>query len=147
MVARNADGTMRLTIDFRKLNPHVKVDNYSMPNRDAVLEKLWNAEFMSKLGFTKAYFQISLDGNSKKLTSFVTEFGQYEFNCVPFGISFASGLCNRILKEILGDHLSLVTSFVDDLVIFSENFDTHLNHVQTILSHLSETGITLNSRE
>ncbi|XP_047741136.1 uncharacterized protein LOC125179399 [Hyalella azteca] len=144
VVMRNADDSLRLAIDFRKLNPHVNVDNYPMPERESVIEQLFDAKFLSKLDLTKAYFQMPLEENSKQYTSFVTEFGQFEFNCVPFGIRFASGLCNRVLKEILADCSDFVTSFVDDLVIFSSDFESHVVHVQTVMRKLKAAGITLN---
>jgi hypothetical protein len=69
----NSDKSLRLTVDYRKLNPHVNVDNYPMPDRDAVMEKLADAKYMTKLDLTKAYFQMPLDESSRKYTSFVTE--------------------------------------------------------------------------
>ena len=147
VVVKNSDSTLRITVDFRKLNPHVNIDNYPMPDRDSVIEKLSNAKYLSKLDLTKAYFQIPLDEESKKYTSFVTEFGQFEFNCVPFGIRFASGLCNRILKEILNDFDDFVTSFVDDLVIYSNDFQSHVNHLRRVFERLKSVGITLNERK
>lgn len=147
VVVRNSDNTLRLTVDFRKLNPHVNVDNYPMPDRDSVIEKLGSAKYLSKVDLTKAYFHILLDEESRKYTSFVTEFGQYEFSCVPFGIRFASGLCNRLLKEVLGEFDEFVTSFVDDLVIYSNDFETHLEHLRIVFKKMKSVGITLNKRK
>ena len=147
VIVSNTDKTLRLTVDYRKLNPHVNIDNYPMPDRDSVIEKLGNAKYMSKLDLTKAYFQLPLSENSRKYTSFVTEFGQFEFNVVPFGIRFASGLCNRIMKEVLHSCSDFVTTFVDDLVIYSSDFDSHLSHVNKVLSTLFNSGITLNLKK
>ena len=102
VVIVSKNNSIRLTIDFRKLNPHVTVDNYPMPHRDEVIEKLANAKYLTKLDLTKAYFQIPLTESSRKYTSFVTPFGQYEFLVVPFGIRFASGLCNTYYKCSIG---------------------------------------------
>ena len=84
--------TIHVTIDYRKINPHVNIDNFPMPDRDIVIEKLSNSKFLSKLDLTKAYLQMPLSEDSRKYTSFVTEYGQFEFCVVPFGIKFASGL-------------------------------------------------------
>lgn len=147
VIVLNSDKSLRITVDYRRLNPHVNVDNYPMSDRDAVISKLGKAKFLTKLDLTKAYFQIPLDESSRKYTSFVTEFGQFEFTCVPFGIRFASGLCNRLVKEILSECSEFVTSFVDDLVIYSDSFDSHLAHVDSVLSELSKRGVTLNKRK
>lgn len=143
----NSDKSLRLTIDYRKLNPHINVDNFPMPDRDVVMHKLAEAKYMSKLDLTKAYFQFPLDEESTKYTSFVLEFGQFEFNVVPFGIRFASGLCNRIIKEILSSCSNYVTSFVDDLIIYSDSLDSHVKHIRHVLSELANAGITLNPKK
>ena len=147
VVVKNSDSTIRLAIDFRKLNNHVNVDNFPMPDRDTVISKLSNAKYLTKLDLTKAFLQIPLSQNSTKYTSFVTEYGQFEFCVVPFGIKFASGLCNRIISELLADCQGFITSFVDDLMIFSNSFEEHLEHIKTILRKLSGFGITLNRKK
>jgi len=147
VVVHNADGSIRPTIDFRKINPHVNVDNFPMPDRDSVIERCANAKFLTKLDLTKAYFQIPLSEESRKYTSFVTEFGQYEFCVVPFGIKFASGLCNRLIKGLLLGCDDFLTTFVDDLLVFSDNFEDHMNHIAVVLDKLNAAGITLNVKK
>ena len=92
VIVQNKDESIRVTVDYRKINPHVNVDNFPMPDRDIVIEKLSNSKFLTKLDLTKAYLQMPLSEGSQKFTSFVTGFVQYEFCVVPFGIKFASGL-------------------------------------------------------
>ena len=147
VVVTNTDKTLRLTVDYRKVNPHVNVDNYPMPDRDTVIEKLHKSKYLTKLDLTKAYFQLPLDESSRKYTSFVTEFGQFEFCVVPFGIRFASGLCNRIMKEVLSSCTDYVTNFVDDIVIHSEDFESHVMHISNVLSELRKAGNTLNRKK
>ena len=147
VVVKNSDMSIRLTVDFRKLNPHINVDNFPMPERDSVIERLHSAKFMTKLDLTKAFFQIPLAEDSRKYTSFVTEYGQFEFTVVPFGIRFASGLCNRIISNLLTSHQAYITSFVDDLVIYSTDFESHLAHVEAVLSDLASAGVTLNAKK
>ena len=147
VVVRNKDESIRLTIDFRKLNFHITSDNYPMPLRENVIENLHNSSYLTKLDLTKAYLQIPLTENSKQFTSFVNEYGQFEFQVVPFGIKFASGLCNRIIKSILKDCQPFVTSFIDDLMIHSQTYEEHLEHVDIVLTKLNEAGITLNLKK
>ena len=147
VVVQNKDDSIRLTIDYRKINPHVNVDNYPMPDRDIVIEKLCDSKFLTKLDLTKAYLQMPLNENSRKYTSFVTEYGQFEFCVVPFGIKFASGLCNRVMNEILEDCKTFVTTFVDDLMVHSNSFEEHVKHIGIILSKLNDAGITLNKKK
>lgn len=147
VIVKNADGTIRITVDYRAINPHIKADNFPMPHIDTVLERLSEAKFVSKIDLTKAFLQIPLSDRSCKFTSFVTDYGQFEFTVVPFGIKFATGVCNRIIKKILKGCETFVDSFVDDLVVFSSNFEDHVNHLRIVLDKLMEVGITLNKKK
>jgi hypothetical protein len=144
VIVQNSDASLRLTVDYRKVNNLINTDNFPMPNAESVIETLHEAKFISKLDLTKAFLQIPLTESSTKYTSFVIDNGQYEFNVVPFGIKFATGLCNRVINEILQDCRSFVANFVDDLVVYSSNFKDHLYHVNLVLKKLYEAGLTLN---
>lgn len=147
VIVQNSDSSLRITVDYRKLNKHVVTDPFPMPRMDTVIERLSGAKYITKLDLTKAFLQIPLTEDSKKYTSFVTDSGQYEFNVVPFGIKFASGICNRVIKEILKPCISFVDNFVDDLIVFSSNFEDHLQHVSLVLDRLSSAGLTLNRKK
>jgi hypothetical protein len=147
VVVKNPDNSIRITVDYRAINSFVNVDNFPMPSIDSVLEKLETAVYMTKLDLTKAFFQLPLTPDSNKYTAFVTEFGHYEFNVVPFGIRFATGLCNRIMCVVLQDCERFVGSFVDDLIVFSNSFEEHIEHVKLVLSKLSASGLTLNKKK
>ena len=144
VVVMNSNKSVRLTVDFRKLNPHINCDNYPMPLREVVMEKLHGSKYMTKLDLTKAYLQIPLSEESKQYTSFVCDHGQYEFNVVPYGIKFGSGLCNRIMKNVLEGCDSFVTNFVDDIMVHSNSLEEHLEHLDIVLSKLTDAGMTLN---
>ncbi|KAF9761084.1 Transposon Ty3-I Gag-Pol polyprotein [Nosema granulosis] len=89
------------------------------------------------------YYQIEIDNESIPKTAFVLPFGQYEFLRMPFGLSNAPREFQRIMNEKLSD-LNFVKVFVDDILIYSKTPETHLKHVDIVLSRLSEEGISIN---
>ena len=115
-----------------------------MPTIDDVLNKLSNTKYLTKLDLRKAFYQIPLTKDSWQYTAFVTEFGQFEFTVVPFGMKFYTSICSRIINNLLTGYNEFVTSFVDDLIIYSESFNDHIKYVDLILSKLKSCGITLN---
>ena len=60
-----------------------------MPSVDHTLAQLSNAKIFSKLDASSSFWQIELSKQSALLTTFITPFGRYCFNCLPFGISSA----------------------------------------------------------
>lgn len=147
VIVKTAESSIRLTVDYRLINPHVRNDNFPMPTIDMVIERLSSAKIMTKLDLTKAYWQIPLTEESCKYTSFVTEFGQFEFTALPMGIRPAASLCSRIMKEILVGCDTFVTNFIDDVVVYSSNFDEHVTHLSCVMGKFSRAGVTLNVKK
>lgn len=151
VVVANKDNSIRITIDYRKLNTHIQTDNFPMPSVDSVIEDLQSAKYMTKIDLTKSFFQMPLDSESIKYTSFVTDAGQFEFTVVPFGIKFATGLMNRtvnaILQKLDQSDGKFVSNFVDDLIIYSDSFEQHERHIDKVLRLFLENGIKLRAKK
>ncbi|GFT56532.1 retrovirus-related Pol polyprotein from transposon 297 [Trichonephila clavipes] len=90
VVCKKKDGTMRLSIDNRKLNKKIVKDRYPLPIIEEVLDKLGNGKIFTTLDLKNAFFHVDVDEASRKYTAFVAETSQYEFLKVPFGLSISS---------------------------------------------------------
>ena len=83
--------------------------------------------------------------DSSKLTTFITPFGQYNFNCLSFGISLAPELFQKML-EILSE-CDGVVGLIDDMLIYGKTEEEHHRRLFTVLEKLKREGVTLNKRE
>ena len=70
------------------------------------------------------YYQIELEEECIKYTSFVIDYEQYEFLRMPFGLKNAPMVFQQIMNNLLG-HLKYVVIYLDDILIFSENLQDH----------------------
>ena len=68
----------------------------------------------SKLNANSGFWQIPLSETSRPLTTFITPFGRYHFNKLPFGISCAPELLQRRMNTIL-EGLGRMVSLTDDV--------------------------------
>ena len=101
---------------------------------DDLLESFGQAKWFTTLDLASGYWQVAMDKNDIEKTAFVTPFGLYEFLVMPFGLSYAPGifqrLMNRVLQEFLND---LVAVYLDDVIIYSKgSFEQHLDHISQI---------------
>ena len=55
ILVKKKDGSLRLCIDYRKLNSITKEDRYPMPRVDVMLEQLGKATYISTLDLTQGY--------------------------------------------------------------------------------------------
>ncbi|XP_029442988.1 uncharacterized protein LOC115083327 [Rhinatrema bivittatum] len=138
------DGTLRFCIDFRLVNAISSFDAYPMPRVDELVERLGTAHYLTTLDLTKGYWQIPLDRESREKTAFATPVGLYHFVRMPFGLQGAAASCQRLLNIVLRPHLDYAAAYMDDVIIHSTDWASHLVKVQAVLQSLREAGLTVN---
>ena len=79
-----------------------------------------------------------MDKESKAKTAFITPFGKYKFNAVPFGLAQAPVYFEQLISMVLQDCGFFVMAYLDDIIIFSKNEQEHLKHIEIIFKKLKE---------
>ncbi|GFW27841.1 retrovirus-related Pol polyprotein from transposon 297 [Trichonephila clavipes] len=149
VVCKKKDGTMRLCIDYRKLNKKIVKDRYPLPIIEEVLDKLGNGKIFTTLDLKNAFFHVDVDEASRKYTAFVTETGQYEFLKVPFGLSISSNYFQRyinyVFRELLRDGTLII--YLDDIIIPATDEKEACKKLARVLETASRYGIELNLKK
>ena len=96
-----------------KLNPSVRREFHILPSVEDTLAQLGEGNYFSKLDANSGFWQVELDPESSLLTTFITPFGRYCFNRLPFGIISAPELFQRKVSMILTS-LPGVVSMMDE---------------------------------
>ena len=117
MVVPKKSGVVRICVDLKPLNESVLREVHPIPKVDDVLGKLAGATVFSKLDANSGFWQIPLAAESRLLTTFITPFGRYCFNKLPFGISSAPELFQKRMSKLL-EGLDGVVCLMDDVLIF-----------------------------
>ena len=142
------DGSTRFCIDYRKLNAVTKKDCHPLPRIDDLLDSFQGSMCFSTLDLASGYWQIEMDPIDKEKTAFITDYGIYEFNVMPFGLTNAPATfqrtMNKIFARILGD---FVVVYLDDLNVFSRNFNEHLKHLREVFERLRNAGLKLKAKK
>lgn len=93
-----------ICVGLTKLNENVKRENFVLPTADSILHKLAGSSVYTTLDAASGFWQIALDEESSKLTTFITPKGCYCFKRLPFGITSAPEIFQRKMQELLQDH-------------------------------------------
>ena len=145
----------RMCVDFRKINdlqPQVRrVDSATsgnislvpLPKIDEMYAVLCGAKIFTTLDLRSGYYHINLNEESKAKTAFVTPFGKYEFNSVPFGLAQAPAYFQQLISMVLQDCRDFVMAYLDDIIIFSRTPEEHLKHIEIIFQKLKAAGLKL----
>ena len=144
-VVPKPNGTVRICVDLTQLNKAVRREIHPMASVDESLAKLANSKIFTKLDAKSGFWQIPLVEESKKYTTFITPFGRYQFNRLPFGISSASEVFQRTISAILGD-MDGIICHMDDILIHASDAETHNKQVRIVMQKLQKAGLTLNEK-
>lgn len=117
---------LRVCIDYRRLNAITTPDRYPLPRIDDLLHSARGLPSMSSLDLQSGYWQIPVREKDKRKTGFITPFGLYHFNRIPFGLRNApmTFQCMMDRFRVTLDHVA-VSIYLDDLIVRSPTFETH----------------------
>ena len=145
VVVRKKDGSIRLCVDYRRLNNKTVKDAYPLPRIEESLHALSGAQLFTTLDLASGYHQIAMAPEDRQKTAFVTPFGLYEHARMPFGLTGAPATFQRLMNSIMSDVLfNFLLVYLDDLLIYSRTFESHLEHLEQILQKLRDAGLKLN---
>ena len=137
------DGNIRLCGDYKvTVNQSLTPDSYPLPRLEDIFAALQNGKLFTKLDLSQAYQQLPLDEDSKKFTTINTHKGLFQYNRLPFGISTAPSIFQRLMENLLRD-LPNVCVYIDDILISGKNEADHLHNLEQVLARLTSAGITL----
>ena len=143
-LAGKKSGNYRFCIDYRKLNNVTKSDAYPLPRIDELLEKYRTARWFTSLDLAAGYHQVEMAEEDKEKTAFICSQGLFEFNVMPFGLKNAPGTFQRLMDEILREYIGeFVIVYLDDIMIYSKDFEEHVEHIDKVLNKLRENNMII----
>ena len=95
------DGTIRVCVDYRKLNQVTKADPHYMSMLAEIVDRIGASGVISKLDITKGYYQVRIKEEDQPKTAFCSPYGKFQFTCVPFGLKNAPALFQKLMERVL----------------------------------------------
>ena len=111
VVVFKKSGDVRICVDFRLLNESVERETHPLPTERKPLRNWLEQLYSVNLDTNCGFWQIPLDEQSRPLTTFITSFGGFWFNKLPFGISSAPECFQRRMSSILDGEEGVLLSY------------------------------------
>lgn len=141
------DKSLRVCGDYRWLNSITVNDGYSLPYLQSFNNYMRGSKLFSKIDIHKAFYQIPMDRESIPKTAVQTPIGLLEFIYMPFGLKTAAQTWQRYIDSILKIYYKFSFTFMDDIIIHSENENKHSEHLNIILEQLKANNLKVNQNK
>jgi hypothetical protein len=149
LLVKKPDGSLRVCVDYRRLNAITKRDAYPLPLIDQILTLLKDTKMMTRLDIRHAFYRTRMHEDSEELTTFRSPMGAYCFRVMPFGITNGPSVFQRYInKALMKCGLGhVVVAYADDVIIFSREEKQHVQDVRKVLSALIDAGLQVDLKK
>ena len=144
-MVRKSNGALRFCIDYRQLNAITVKDSYPLPRIDACHDALSGCSYFSTLDMRSGYWQVPLSPETAAKTAFLSRRGLHQFNVLPFGLTNAPAIFQRLMDLVLaGLTWEICLAFLDDIIVMSRDFKEHIRRLRQVFDRLRGANLKLN---
>lgn len=137
---------LRTVIDLRARNENTKRLTSPLPDIDGIMRRVAAKKYRSILDFKDAYEQVRIEPADVWKTAFATPNGNMLSHVLQQGDTNAPAtyqtLMNYLFSPYIGKFLDV---YLDDIVIYSDLLDEHIEHVKIVLQILLKDKLYLSA--
>lgn len=144
LLVKKKDGKWRFCVDYRHLNAITVKNKHPLPVVDELFDELVGVCCFSKLDYRSGYHQIRVGPEDEMKTAFRNHSGLHQFKVMPFGLTNAPATFQNTMNTIFAPLLrKCVLVFMDDILVYSESMDDHVQHLKLVFQILQDNSFLL----
>ena len=143
MIGKKPNGNLRVCLDPTDLNKHIIRPICNMRTLEEIIDMLKGSMYFAVFNSTKSFFHVPLDRESKQLTAMLTPIGIYLYNVLAMGLSNATDIFEKCMRNIV-DGLQGVVNIADDVLVFATKYEKFKENVINFLDRCVEHDLHLN---
>ena len=142
LFVKKKNGTLRLCVDYRKLNKMIVKNKYPLPKINDLFYQLKGASVFSKIDLRSRYYQLRIKYMDVHKTTFRTRYGHYEFLVILLALTNAPAAFMDLMNHVLRPFLDwFVVVFIDDILVYSKDREDHDTHLRVVLETLRKEQV------
>jgi hypothetical protein len=141
---KNTD-VQRVCVDYTSLNKHYLKDPFPLPRIDQIVDSTAECARLSFLYAYSGYNQIKLKTEDEESTTFITPYGVFCYQVMPFGLKNARATYQRMMQNCLRSQIGRnIQVYIDDVVITTRKEECLTNDLAETFDNLNRYKLKLN---
>ena len=139
LFVKKKDDTLRICIDYRKINKVIVKNRNPLPRIKNLFDQLKGVGVFLKIDLRSGYYMLRMKDVDVLKTAFRTRYGHHEFLVMQFGLTNAPAafmdLMNRVFRPYVDQ---FVVVFIDDILVYSKDAQKHEQHLRIVMETSKE---------
>ena len=153
----NGKFSVQLCLNYRKLYSCIQtaykiktnsslgkvISNYPLLTIDSVLAHFNGCKYFSTINLMLGYYHIKVSKEKVEKTAFITNKSKWIFHSLPFSINISPSAFSYILEKVLAQYSQYTLNYLDDIMVFSKTWESHLNHLEEVFKWLQDADLKI----
>ena len=150
VLVKKKDGSFRLCSDYRNINTVLSSLIQPLPKLSCLVDCLSESKptIFSSLDVYHAFNQIPIHPDDRHKTAFITRRGVYMHRTLPYGLRSGTLIWQKVISKIFQSlNYKTMLLYADDLIIFNNSFEKHIDTLKEVFEKLRHANLTLNAKK
>jgi hypothetical protein len=135
----------RVCVDYTSLNKHCPKDPFPLPRIDQIIESTVGCMRLSFLDAYSGYNKIKLKKEDEEKTAFITPYGVFCYQVMPFGLKNVGATYQMMIQNCLGSQIGRnIQVYIDDVVITMRKEEALIDDLKETFDNLDRYKLKLN---
>jgi hypothetical protein len=135
----------QMCVNYTSLKKHCPKDPFPLPRIDQIIDATAGCARLSFLDAYSGYNQIKLKKEDKEKTAFITPYGVFCYQVMPFGLKNTGATYQRMMQNCLGSQIGRnIQVYIDDVVITTRKEDVLISDLTETFDNLDRYKLKLN---
>ena len=131
-----------MCIDYLALNKVMVKNKDLIPFIVDLFDRLGRVRYFTKLDLRSGYYQVRIAKGGEPKTTCMMRYDSYEFLVMPFNLTNAPATLCTLMNKTFHPFLDkFVVVYLDDIVIYSNTLQEHVDHLRKVFKLLRQKGL------
>ena len=133
VLVRKKDGSLRLCIDYRRLNSKTVRDQCPLSRIEESIDAIGGARWFSTMDLASGFNQVAMDDEDRHKSAFMMPLGIFKYNRMPMGLTNSPTTFQRLMQTCLNDYIFQISLvYLGEIILYSNTFDEHIDLTESL---------------